>query len=37
VTDDDEPFEIPPEPEGLCGVRGCVFLADHNGKHTWEK
>lgn len=26
---------VPPVPEGLCGNRGCVFLAHHLGPHSW--
>lgn len=31
---------VPPIPEGLCGVGdalgGCVFLPNHEGKHSWQ-
>jgi hypothetical protein len=30
------PLVIPPIPAGLCGDRGCVFTARHNGLHSWE-
>jgi len=31
-------LEVPPVPEGLCGIGGCVFILGHaSNKHSWEK
>lgn len=41
-----ESAAVPPIPEGLCGVGGCVYLAGHEtreypltgveARHTWD-
>lgn len=43
---DDVALVVPPIPEGLCGISGCVFTKDHASRgndlstdqelHTWE-
>jgi hypothetical protein len=44
VTAPEPPFVVPPIPEGLCGVGGCVLKATHTllrsleaQRHTWER